>query len=161
MRRTTFALSLTLSLVGLACGEDDSSSRVDARRPADAASGADARPADAMPSPPDAMVASTVTVTPNCTGIPAGQIDLELTTSGLAFSPAGPHSLPVGSIIRFQTNGPHNFASAAGTDARFAFISGAVGPHTACLTFTAATGSAVNFRCQQHASMTGTLTIAP
>jgi plastocyanin len=153
--------AFTLVLVAGCGGDDEGGSTADARPPTiDARVGtvdAPAGGADAAPLPDAAP--STVVVTPDCTGVPQGQIDLELTTTGLAFSQTA-ITLPAGSIIRFTTAGSHNFASSPGVDAPFVFKSGAVGAHTACLTFPVATGGPINFRCDLHTtSMTGTLTI--
>ncbi|MEZ4366117.1 MAG: hypothetical protein R2939_07490 [Kofleriaceae bacterium] len=151
-------------MLALGCGgDDDGGGGIDApvidAPMIDAAGTVDADPTlpDADTTP-DAMQTSNVTVTANCTGIMPADIDDTVSTSGLTFTNTAP-SIPVGGILRFESNGSHNLISAAGTSASNVFQSGAVGVHVACLQFDAA--ATIDFRCGLHASMTGTLTVGP
>jgi plastocyanin len=112
-------------------------------------------------------VASTVTVTPDCTGIAAGDIDIEFRApSTTGFRIMGDNvdnpdlNLNVGDIVAFQTPNNHNFAAGAGTAAANDWTSGAPGNHRACMTFTAAfTGT---YQCDNHpGTMNGDIVVAP
>ena len=156
MKSQSFALLAVPLLALAACGDNEAVPDANRNRPPDA------RPPDARP--PDAPQGSTVMVTAGpCAGTP--DFDLR-TVAGPAFQavgggPMNPSiTISAGDRIHFQTTaGMHNFASAAGTDPRFQFRSGALGPHEACLTFTQATPAAITYRCEMHASMTGSLDV--
>ena len=150
---------LMCSLLVVGCGGEDEN-LPDARVGGLDAAAVDAALPDATPTIDAVMVDATVSsviVTPNCTGIDNGQIAVNLSTGGLSFDITAPN-LVVGEILRFSTTGMHNFASDATVAPANAWKSGPVGSHTACLQFTAA--GTFGFRCDQHASMTGTLTVS-
>ena len=159
MKQLAFVL-FSVSVLGAAgCGDNEGR--------ADAGPRADARRIDA--SGPDAMVdsstASTVTVTAGACPNPA---TFRLTTvAGPQFEeagggPANPNiTITAGDTVQFNTSGNHNFASAASTPMAFRFRSGAIGPHTACLTFTQSSPNPITYLCEMHPSMTGTLNVNP
>ena len=114
----------------------------------------------------DAVPSSTVTVT---SGACVGGADYQLTVAaGPVFQQVGggpPNptiNLTVGDKLEFSTTGMHNFESAPGTASQFTFESNPVvsGGHTACLTFTAATPSAIMYQCDMHpVAMNGMLDV--
>lgn len=166
-KNTFFASSLVLVLGLAACGDNVDNMRPDARRITDAPPGADASDIDASDidaSAPDAA-ASTVTVTPGLCATPEHTIG----NTGLAFEVDGlpannpPMVFAVGDDVSIDLAAAHNYASAAGTPAQFAFRSGNLGVQ-ACLTFTAAIPltAGVNYICEAHSgTMTNTLVVTP
>jgi plastocyanin len=112
---------------------------------------------DASAGAPDATPASSVVVTPNCAGIDEVDIVLDITNvNASGFSNESP-VIAVGDTIRFTSTGSHNMASTDATPDALAFRSGDIGTHVACLQFNAV--AVIDFRCQLHAGMTGTITI--
>lgn len=169
------ATALVLGAVLAACGGGDSADSADSADNLDTTDGditdnqdepsVDAGPElpdaavgtpDGAPGSPDAAPASVV-VTPNCAGIDEADIVLDITNvMASGFSNEAP-VISVGDTIRFTSTGSHNMVSVAGTPDELAFRSGDVGIHVACLQFNAA--AVIDFRCQLHAAMTGTITI--
>lgn len=139
-----------------ACGSS-SPSKMDAAKPLDGTSGADAK-VFLDGARPDAPSMSTVHVVANCTGVAAGDIAATITTSGFSFSPSTA-TIAAGQYIKFTTAGNHNFQNQPGAPADAMFDSGPPGAQTACLQFTVA--GSYPFECVVHASMgmTGTLTV--
>jgi hypothetical protein len=158
-----FASSLLLVLGLAACGDNVDSIRPDARRTTDAPPTIDGPPGQ-IDAAIDA-VASTVMVTPGLCATPDHTID----NAGQNFQVDGvnvdnpPMVFAVGDDVSVDLALAHNYASAAGTPAQFAFRSGNLGVQ-ACLTFTAEIPltAGVNYICEAHAAtMTNTLVVTP
>jgi plastocyanin len=146
-------------LFAAACHSSPSKS-VDAPAAQDAATTPDGSRADAANADAsvDAPATSSVIVVPNCTGVSTGDIGVNITTSGLTFSPSTA-TITAGQYVKFTTTGTHNFQNQPGAPADSTFNSGTPGPQTSCLKFT--TAGSFPFECVVHASMgmTGTLTV--